>query len=149
MAFTCDEILRAFSEHDSNCGDPDEEPGTNASQGVIIQLRCPKGPGRGYYRIWGPSAPSTSASASFVLVENWNGVVGVHDKLAPHIAGLARRRDKATIAQDDLGYGCGPSYGCYWNAIPISAMGPGLLYPTPGDVVKAVLAAFAKAGLPW
>jgi hypothetical protein len=108
-----------------------------------------KGPGRGYVRVWGPSANPQNPRQSHVIIELWNGVVGVRAPLHQHIPGTVARVTTATIVNDPLGYGCGPNFGGFSHAIPSSAMGPGTLYPDARSIVVAVLSAFAAAGMPW
>jgi len=148
MPFTCDEIVDAFMRHDAGEGDLDSEV-IEGGGGVRVRLICPTGPGGGYVRIWGPNALYLGPAGSFIVVERWNGVVGVRNELTPFLRGLAARRANVNIQMDPLGFGCGPNYGRYWQAIPVTDMGPGARYPTPATLVAAILAAFQSASILW
>jgi hypothetical protein len=156
MAFTCNEIIEAFLRHEGGApGDLDldetAEHAASGAGGVSLALRCADGPGGGYVRVWGPSATPAfrSSFGSYVVVERKNGVVGLHDKLAPFVPNLATRRSDVNINVDPLGYGCGPKYGHYTKAIPSTAMGPGQTYPTPASLVQSIVAAFGRGGVAW
>lgn len=139
MALSPEALMRAFIEW----------PTTIKRPHVSFGLRCQKGHGGGYVYVWGPSADAANLQESRVIIELWNGVVGVRQPLHQHIPGMVARVSAATIKNDPLGYSCGPSFGDFTHGIPPSAMGPGTLYPDAQAVVAAVLAAFAKAGVSW
>ena len=108
----------------------------------------PHGTG-GYERVWGPNARTTSPAGSYLVIERYNGVLGIRDELVSQFSALPTRRSDVNIKVDPLGYGCGPKYGRYTRAIPSSAMGVGQTYPTPASLVQAIVAAFGKAGIAW
>ena len=84
-----------------------------------------------------------------MVIEQYNGVVGIRAELAPFLTSVVNRRSDVDIRANPLGYGCGPNYGRYTQAIPSSAMGSGQTYATPASLVQAVVAAFGSAAIPW
>jgi len=156
MALSPDELMRAFIEYPMAMVDDNDDVGAETPTVAAVKrpyvafgLRCRNGPGRGYVRIWGPSANPQNPGQSHVIIELWNGVVGVRAPLHQHIPGTVARISTATIVNDPLGYSCGPSFGEFTHAIPSNAMGSGAVYPDARSVVTAVLSAFAAAGMPW
>ena len=153
MALLPDELMQAFA---ATAGDNGDDLAAESSPADVAQhpavsfgMRCRRGPGGGYVRVWGPNADPRSVSQSHVIIEMYNGMVGVRAPLHQHIGGAVERVSSATIKSDPLGYGCGSNYGPFTHAIPSIAMGPGALYPDAAAVVAAVLAAFRKLGWRW
>lgn len=135
MSFSAQDILDAFVAETAD-----------GKSYVTFALR---GLPRGYVRIYGPNARPGKRGQPCVAVERYNGaIIFNHEVVATHMNASLRPADMP-ITKHPLGSSSGSPGklgSMSWGLEPATIAER---FQTAGDVVRAILAAFHKAGVPW
>lgn len=145
MAFSAQDILNAFIESTAAQGDLEDHEEKSEPSAVAFGLRAPAP--FGYVRVWGPRGNTASWRDCHIVVERYNGAVGVSREVRGHVSLAEPRPNGMAITGDEIGYSCGPGLGRFDHAIRPSVIARE--FASAKDLVEYLTGAIKKAGLRW